>query len=170
MRQHKQFCAPADCGGNSRCGPCCIAAPITDQAWRMNSFTSTSQDEMDERWNAEEKRASTTETPNGWQLKEEHAAEWTHDINKVMPAWNPCWKYADLVNAIKHTKKYGTMRTQRRGRTRRNETTTEETPRRATALTNATTKHASPQTAMASTANDTNRTTTTALRTVTCTS
>lgn len=44
-------------------------------------------------------------------------------INKMMQEWTPAWKYGDLVNTMKHTKKYGTTRAQRRGLARCNETT-----------------------------------------------
>lgn len=88
-------------------------------------------DMWDEKLNAGERRMRTTQKPIAWQWKEEHAEEWANDVNHMMHEWTPSWKYDDLVNAMNHTKKYGTTRAQRRGRTRRNETTTEHR-RRAT--------------------------------------
>lgn len=82
-------------------------------------------DMMDEGWNADKQRRRTTQKPIGWQLKEECAEDWTMDINTKIQEWNPSWKYHDLVNSMMHTKKYGTTRTQRRGRMRPDETMTE---------------------------------------------
>lgn len=95
---------------------------VPDHSTVMQSY-----DMWDEDWNADEKRCRTQQKPIGWQIKQEHAQKWNDDddLQNMMQEWTPAWKYVDLANVMKHTKRYGANRAQRRGMPRHTETMTE---------------------------------------------